>query len=209
MSGVNIEKDNLGWQIHQTAQKITEWWELQTRRSTKNIPEVDLFSWLFHPLTALIAQIVFWLILATLLIWLILLALDILKPYISQIKNNNFTQIQAKNQAKTISVDEWWLRAKKLEKKGHYRQACQCLYMAMLQELHQIGIAPQQASRTDGEYLKLVENLPNPRPYQTLLIRHQQLYFSQLESSLTILTECQQAYQQIFGHQPHNKQQKK
>lgn len=209
MSGVNIEKDNLGWQIHQTAQKFTEWWELQTRRSTRNIPEVDLFSWLFHPLTALIAQIIFWLILAALLIWLSLLALDILKPYISRLKNSNFTQIKTKNQVKNTSIDDWWSRSKKLEKKGNYREACQCLYMAMLQQLHQIDIAPEQPSRTDGEYLKLVENLPNPRPYQTLLMRHQQLYFSQLESSLTILAECQQAYQQIFANQHHNKGQKK
>jgi hypothetical protein len=69
----------------------------------------------------------------------------------------------------------------------------------MLQRLNDTGIVKDQPSRTDGEYLQLVQQLPQPQPYQTLLITHQELSFSNAEASPSLFDECQQAYREIEG----------
>jgi hypothetical protein len=70
--------------------------------------------------------------------------------------------------------------------------------MAMLQRLNDTGIVQHEPSRTDGEYLQLlIQQLPQPRPYQTLLMTHQQLCFSNVEASPSLFEQCQQAYREI------------
>ena len=54
-----------------------------------------------------------------------------------------------------------------------------------------------QPSRTDGEYLQLIQQLPQPAPYETVIAIHQQLYFGNAEASQSTFEQCQQAYQQI------------
>jgi hypothetical protein len=69
--------------------------------------------------------------------------------------------------------------------------------MAMLQKLNDSDIAPHQLSRTDGEYLHIIQQLPNFNPYQILLINHQKLLFGNEEATSNMWQECQQAYRQI------------
>jgi hypothetical protein len=65
--------------------------------------------------------------------------------------------------------------------------------MAMLQKLNDRGIAPHQLSRTDGEYLQIIQTLPNFNAYQILLINHQKLLFANQKATLNMWKECQQA----------------
>jgi hypothetical protein len=67
----------------------------------------------------------------------------------------------------------------------------------MLQQLNDAGIAPQQPSRTDGEYLQLTQDLPQQQSYQTLLAIHEQLCFGNVEISGSVFEECQEAYREI------------
>ena len=69
--------------------------------------------------------------------------------------------------------------------------------MAALQRLNDAGTAIHQTSRTDGEYLQLIQQLPQPAPYETVISIHQQLYFGNAEASQSTFEQCQQAYQQI------------
>jgi len=69
--------------------------------------------------------------------------------------------------------------------------------MAVLQRLNDAGTAVHQPSRTDGEYLELIQQLPQPVPYETVITIHEQLYFGNTEASASTFEQCQQAYQQI------------
>ena len=69
--------------------------------------------------------------------------------------------------------------------------------MAVLQRLNDAGTAVYQASRTDGEYLQLIQQLSQPAPYETVIAIHEKLYFGNMEADASTFEQCQQAYQQI------------
>ncbi|HBE19815.1 MAG TPA: hypothetical protein DEG17_14265 [Cyanobacteria bacterium UBA11149] len=198
----SYEKDNLGWQFHQFQQKLGEWWEMQVSQfvpDKPNTPDFSWLSWLNSPIIGTIAKIIFWLIVAFLLIWTALQLLERAEIYVNFLRKQ---QSQLANRLKTASVKElspaaWRARSQKLSQEGNYREACLCLYMGMLQQLHDRGIILHQLSRTDGEYGELVQDLPHPIPYQILLMTHQQLCFSNSEASSFLFQQCQEAYREI------------
>lgn len=195
MSKSSFEKTNLGWQLGQSQQRFQEWWELKT---AQNMPEVNLPSWFDSPILRAIAQAAFWGILALLAVWVTWQIWQQLRFYIHRLPNKNQpTDVSAQEAIKNLSVAEWWLRSQKLQQQGKYRQACRCLYMAVLQRLNDAGTAVHQPSRTDGEYLQLIEQLPQPAPYETVIKIHQQLYFGNVQADASTFEQCQQAYQQI------------
>jgi hypothetical protein len=195
----SFEKNNWGWQLSQLQQRIGEWWELQTSRFSLDIPTMSLPSWLKSPLLWLIAKAAFWVLLAFLLSWAVLQIMRSLSPYFYSLRNrlNQSADKAAKTPISESSVAGWLQRSQKFQQQGNYREACLCLYMAMLQRLNDSGIAPHQPSRTDGEYLQLTQQLPQPQPYQTLLMTHQELCFSHTEASPSVFEQCQQAYREI------------
>ena len=77
--------------------------------------------------------------------------------------------------------------------------------MAALQRLSEQSLISQQLSRTDGEYLNLLQNLPLPQPYQVLIQTHERLQFDRFSASAELYAECWRAYQMIerqsAGHQ--------
>lgn len=196
MSMGSFEKNNLGWQLYQMRQRLGEWWELKTSQTLSNM---SLPSWITAPILEKIIKFIFWVILGLLVIWIVWQLWQLLYPYLYTLKNQ---RIQLTNSATTapvreLSVTDWWQRSQTFQQQGNYREACICLYRAMLQQLNDTGIAKHQASRTDGEYLKVVQQLPQPNPYQTLLTIHQQLCFSKTEASPRMFEQCQQAYRDI------------
>ncbi len=199
MPAGSFEKNNWGWQLSQLQQRIGEWWELQTSRFSLDIPTMSLPSWLKSPLLWLIAKAAFWVLLAFLLSWAVLQIMRSLSPYFYSLRNrlNQSADKAAKTPISESSVAGWLQRSQKFQQQGNYREACLCLYMAMLQRLNDSGIAPHQPSRTDGEYLQLTQQLPQPQPYQTLLMTHQELCFSHTEASPSVFEQCQQAYREI------------
>lgn len=198
MSTGSFEKTNFGWQLGQRLQQMGEWWELQISRFQPTLPNASLPSWLSSPTLWKVVNVIFWIMLALLLSWIALQVMRRLSPYFYSFTNQlKDSTNQTKTSEQSLSIDRWLQQAQKFKQKGNYREACLCLYKAMLQRLNDSGIAPHQPSRTDGEYLQLVQQLPQAQPYQTLLITHQQLCFSNTEASSAMFEQCQQAYQEI------------
>ncbi len=199
MPAGSFEKNNWGWQLSQLQQRFGEWWELQTTRFSPDIPNMSLPSWLKSPLLWLVVKAAFWVLLAFLLCWVAVQIMRSLSPYFYSLRNqlNQSADKATKTSASESSVAGWLQRSQKFQQQGNYREACLCLYMAMLQRLNDTGVAPHQLSRTDGEYLQLIQVLPQPQPYQTLLMTHQKLCFSHTEASLSVFEQCQQAYREI------------
>lgn len=199
MTTSSFEKNNLGWQIGQLQQKFQEWWELQTYKLANNIPTFSLPSWLDSPIIQLIAKALFWLMLAAILIWLAWKILPRLRSYIYNLRNklNQSVDRTSQKSVRERSVAQLLAKAQKYKQQGNYREAIFCLYLAMLQRLNDTGVAPHQASRTDGEYLQLIKSLPQGQPYQILFLTHQQLCFGNVEASIDLLEQCQKAYQNL------------
>lgn len=198
MSTASFEKTNFFWQLEQSLQQMGEWLELQISRFQPTLPNASLPSWLYSSLLWQIINVIFWIMLAWLISWAVLQVMRRLNPYVYNLKNQlKHSTAQTKNSEHNLSIARWLQQAQKFQQKGNYREACLCLYKAMLQRLNDNGVAPHQPSRTDGEYLQLVQQLPQPQPYQTLLITHQQLCFSNTEASSAMFEKCQQAYQEI------------
>jgi hypothetical protein len=195
----SFEKTSFGWQLSQLQQRVGEWWELQTSRFAPNLPDVSVPSWLDSPLMRTIAKAAFWVIVALLLSWAALQIMRLLSPYFYTLTNqlSQPADRATKTSDSELSVAGWLQRSQKFQQQGNYREACLCLYMAMLQRLNDTGLVPHQSSRTDGEYLQLVQQLPKPTPYQTLLVTHQELCFSNTEASRSVFDECQEAYREI------------
>ncbi|NEQ87385.1 MAG: DUF4129 domain-containing protein [Moorea sp. SIO2I5] len=199
MSTGSFEKNSLDWQLQLLQRQFGEWWELKMSQVPLNPPQGSLPSWLLSPIVGQGIRITFWLVVAVILSWLGVRLFRGLHPYII----SYYQQLtQAANRVTKppvpeLSVVNWWERSQNYQQQGNYREACRCLYMGMLQQLHDTGIAPRHPSRTDGEYLQLIQQLPQPKPYQILLITHQQLCFSNAEVSSQVFERCQQAYQQI------------
>jgi len=195
----SFEKTSFGWQLSQLQQRVGEWWELQTSRFAPNLPDVSVPSWLDSRVVWIIAKAAFWVILALLLSWAALQIMRLLSPYFYTLTNqlSQPADRATKTSDSELSVAGWLQRSQKFQQQGNYREACLCLYMAMLQRLNDTGLVPHQSSRTDGEYLQLIQQLPKPTPYQTLLVTHQELCFSNTEASRSVFDECQEAYREI------------
>lgn len=198
MSIASFEKTNFVWQLEQKLQQMGEWFELQISQFKPKLPNASLPSWLYSPLLWKIINVIFWIMLALLASWAVLQVIRRLNPYVYNLTNQlKDSTNQANISDHNLSIARWLQQAQKFQQKGNYREACLCLYKAMLQRLNDKGIAPHQPSRTDGEYLQLVQQFPQPQPYQTLLVTHQQLCFSNTEASSVMFEQCQQAYQEI------------
>jgi len=195
----SFEKTSFGWQLSQLQQRVGEWWELQTSRFAPNLPDVSVPSWLDSRVVWIIAKAAFWVILALLLSWAALQIMRLLSPYFYTLTNqlSQPADRATKTSDSELSVAGWLQRSQKFQQQGNYREACLCLYMAMLQRLNDTGLVPHQSSRTDGEYLQLIQQLPKPTPYQTLLVNHQELCFSNTEASRSVFDQCQEAYREI------------
>jgi hypothetical protein len=196
MPAGSFEKNSLGWQLGQLGQRVGEWFELKT---SQTLPDVSRPSWWDSPILQAIAKAAFWITVSLLLAWIGWQTWRLLRPYIYTLTNQLSQQADKATKTPTseLSVAGWLQRSQKFQQQGNYREACICLYMAMLQRLNDAGIAPHQPSRTDGEYLQLIQQLPKPSPYRTLLMTHEQLCFSNAEVSSSVFDQCQQAYREI------------
>jgi Domain of unknown function (DUF4129) len=99
--------------------------------------------------------------------------------------------------AKQQTIADWLVQARRAQREGHYRLACQALYQAALQHLDHRKLVPLEASRTDGEYLAVLTQQPKSMAYQTLIQIHEQLEFGRASESEAIWNRCQTAYQDI------------
>jgi hypothetical protein len=200
MSADAYEKTNLGWQVQLLQQQIGEWLELKLSQAQHSLPNFSLPSWLRNlSLPSWLPKAIFWVIVALFLTWVGWQIWRLwgkhLRGLSSQLRN--LAEKPASGRVRELTMSEWLRRASQFQRQGNYREACRCLYMAMLQQLNDTGIAPALASRTDGEYLQLTQDLFQHQSYQTLVTTHEQLCFGNAEISQPIFEQCQQAYREI------------
>ena len=191
MSAGEFEKNSLGWQLLQLQKQVGEWWELQLSRSPNLPSPPGLAGWAVDLFKAIA-----WLILGLLVFWLVWQLWRVLEPYLYSLISSRPTTRVTK-QPEVLSKDAWFALAQSYFNQGNYREGCRCLYMAMLQHLHQSAIAPEQKSRTDGEYLQLVNSLPQSQSYRTLINTHEQLCFGNADILPETFARCEQAYREI------------
>jgi len=191
-----FEKNNIGWQLSQLQQQIGEWIELQTMRLNNNMPQLPegIPEWVVERLKA-----ISWIIAIVLLLWLAWYVWQWLEPYMLRVRTRRAGYRSTQSKTSEISVEAWLKQSQLYFSQGNYREACRCLYMATLQLLHERAIASHQLSRTDREYIQLVQQLPQSQSYRTLITTHEQLCFSDGEILPETFERCQQAYREISG----------
>ena len=188
----SFEKTSWSWQAAQFQQQIGEWLELQLSRFKPVLPK-----WLDRPVDGFWLRFLepaVWLLLSLFLLWLGWRLWRQFSPTLYDLLSSkgSSTDVQL-----SLTTPEWLQQSRSCLSKSDYREACRCLYLAMLQRLHETGVAPHQPSRTDGEYLRLIQQLPQSQSYQTLIATHEQLCFGNTELSPETFDQCWQAYSEI------------
>ena len=195
MTTGEFEKTNWGWQWSQLQQQVGEWLEFQLLRFDSSLPKVP--EWSFPKWAVELMKVFALLLLGLLLVWQCLQLWRVLKPYLYSYLSPAGSASRVPTWENQLTVETWLQRSQAYFSQGNYREACRCLYMASLQQLHNRAIAPYQPSRTDGEYLQLVNQLPQSQSYQTLIMTHEQLCFGNVEILPETFAQCQQAYREI------------
>lgn len=196
MTPNQFEKTSFAWQLQQWQQQLWEWIELKISQNQLNLPRVGLSSRLIKLLWPFF-KVLSWLILGLVVIWLGWQLWLIFRPYIYSLGFELDNSSNKSTPHSEMTVGDWWRRSQQSYRQGNYTEATRCLYMAMLQKLHDTRSIPHQSSRTDGEYRQLTESLPHQRAYQVLLNTHEHLCFGNTDISLETFEDCQQAYQEI------------
>lgn len=194
MAAGSFEKTNLDWQIHQIQQRIDEWTERLLSRV--HFPGDNTKAW---DLPEQFKQTLFWLMLLGFVGWALWQLYQLLQPYWQRIEwSRSFKRQTAAQVEIERSIADWLEQAQRARQQENYREACRALYMAMLQRLNDQNLIRQEPSRTDGEYLSLMQMLDRPlQPYQVLIGTHEQICFGDRPISLEMFDRCWQAYQEI------------
>jgi hypothetical protein len=199
MSTELFEKTNWNWQFSQFQRQVGEWLEYQLSRFYSALPELypqwSIASWFSDLL-----KVLFWAVLGLFLAWLGWRLWREFNPYLytwlARVRNSSSSR--ANNTEKQVSVAGILAHSQELYRLGNYRDACRYIYLAMLQHLHEKAILPHKLSRTDGEYLQLLQISVTPiQPYETLITTHEQLSFSDAEVTRENYEQCYQAYWEI------------
>ncbi|QKQ72426.1 DUF4129 domain-containing protein [Nostoc sp. TCL240-02] len=194
-----FEKTSWSWQLSQFQQQAGEWWEYQFYRFEKTLPELPN-GWSISPWLGELLKFLFWLVIGLFVVWVGWQLWREFSPYVYSWLNRsgNLTNFRAKTRSSESSIALLLERSQEFYRQGNYREACRCIYLAMLQQLHQKAIAPHKLSRTDGEYLQLLRSAVTPiQPYETLITTHEQLCFGNAEILPDNYEQCRQAYREI------------
>ena len=195
-----FEQTNWVWEFSLFQQQVGEWIEYQFSRFQKTLPELPP-GWSINPWLGELLNMLFWLGLGLFVVWIGWRLWQEFNPYIYAWLNamSNSPGFRTKADSRETSIALLLNQAQEFHQQYNYTEACRCVYLAMLQQLHEQAIARQQPSRTDGEYLQLLKSsVTLIQPYQTLITTHEQLCFSEHEMLAENYQQCWQAYQQIF-----------
>jgi hypothetical protein len=200
MSTSTFEKSSWNWQIYRFQQQVEEWLEYKWYSLFSTPKKSPSYEWTIAPWLTFLLKLVFWLLVGLFLGWVIWQLWRELSPYFYSwlAGGSNYIDPSTKVPEKQISAVQLWKRSQQLYLQGNYQQACRHLYLAMLQHLHEQGILPQNASRTDGEYLQLLRaSAIQIQPYETLILTHEQLCFGNADIDRENYEQCSQAYKEI------------
>lgn len=189
-----FEKTSWDWQIQQLQQRMAEALERFFTRENQNGSQLnwEIPDWLQKAL--------FWLIAIGLILWASWQLYKLLQPYFSSyFRLNSLSAPLTPEPTVEPTASDWLKRSRHAQQQGNYREACRALYMATLQHLNDKDLIRQEPSRTDGEYLSLIQELSTSQPYQTLIHTHEQLCFSDSAISAELFDRCWAAYREIEG----------
>lgn len=187
-----FQRNSLDWQAQQATQRLGEWFERLLAGANLGGSEDSVTQppeWLL--------KTVFWAMVIGAIGWASWQLYKLLRPYWI-----NYWQFRQARHPVDLppswqTAPEWLRQARTAQQQGNYREACRALYMAMLQLLNDRGMIPQEASRTDGEYLTLAQSLNLPPPYRVLIRTHERICFDRVTISSEVYERCWQAYQEI------------
>ncbi|WP_190511164.1 DUF4129 domain-containing protein [Oscillatoria sp. FACHB-1407] len=190
MSAGSFDKNSISWQFQQMGRWVQEWFELQFS-NTPDLPTGAAPNW---PL-----ETIFWIVTIAIVAWLSWYLVLFMQALLQNLNASQpWVESQRTKPKDNLPVSGWLRQAQAFQRQGNYAQACRALYMAMLQRLDDTKQVPQQASRTDGEYLQAVQTLSQPTPYQVLISTHEQVCFDDNTAiSSATFERCQQAYREI------------
>ncbi len=191
---VTIKSTSWQWQTQRWQQNVSEWWEWQQSQWAMALSEVDLPSlpgfpaWgdlFLHGLFGLLMALLSWGIWRSGRFWL---------RFFQQMQTVTLTLPQLNP---PFTAAHWLKQAKAYHQQGNYYQACRCLYLAALQQLHDQELILHASDRTDEEYRLLIIDLPQAGLYETLFDIHQELCFGQRPASPQLYARCDQAYRSL------------
>lgn len=195
MAAEQFQKSDISWQIQQLLRRAGEWLELRFAGlqppKLPDAPRWSFPSWWW--------EAGFWLIIAIVIFWLVLQIYLWLRPLFdpNQSQLGRFLDRGAPQTGKERSIAAWVKSAQEFQRQENYREASRSLYMATLQRLNETKLIPTDKSRTDREYARLVQLLPQSEAYQTLLETHELLCFSNAPISAEMFERVQRAYGNI------------
>ena len=193
-----FEKTSFSWQIQQFQQRIGEWLERVFAHSSED--NVTPYNW---QIPDWLQRGLFWLVVISLIVWAGWQLYQLLQPYLfNYFHLRDFSPPLTSARTPELTTLDWLKRSRQAHQQGNYREACRALYMATLQHLNDNNLIQQEPSRTDGEYLNLIqgsliEDLSVSQPYQLLIRTHERLCFSDAAISAEIFDRCWQAYREI------------
>lgn len=192
------DKNDWGWQLEQWQRRTGEWLELNIFPSAaKTIRDLDwkIDDWVFNAAIWLA-----WIIFGSAIAWLIWQLFKVLRSYFQTLGWLTPRSGVMETSMIAPAAIEWEQRSQTFAQQGEYSEACRALYMAMLQRLHESTLAPQQPSRTDGEYLQLMRLIPRWQTYQVIVSTHERLCFNGEMFSRNTFELCQRAYQDLMQY---------
>jgi len=195
MAVEQFQTSDLNWQIQQFFRQAGEWIELRFPQiQPPNIPDAP--DWRF-PSWWLEAG--FWVIVSLAALWLGFQIYLGVRSYLARNQSEiaKFLDRGSAQAEKERTIAGWVRSAQEFQQQGNYREAARALYMAMLQRLNETKLIPTDKSRTDREYSRLVQLLPQAESYQMLLETHELLCFSNALISAEMFDRVQRAYGNI------------
>ncbi|MBD2390663.1 DUF4129 domain-containing protein [Aphanizomenon flos-aquae NRERC-008] len=199
MSTDAFEKTNWVWEFSLFQQKVGEWVEYQFSQFQTILPELPS-EWSISPWVGKLLEILFWSGLGSFLLWIGWRLWQEFNPYIYAWLNtiSNYSSSRKNVDSREISIALLLKQSQEFNRQDNYTEACRCIYLAMLQQLHEQAIALEKPSRTNGEYLHLLKSsVTLIQPYQILITTHEKLCFSNYKILAENYQQCWQAYQQI------------
>lgn len=187
-----FEKSNPAWQFQQFSQRIGEWIEARWNRIQASPSSGDWPK--FPSVSQSLWEGLFWLIVVGAVAWVLWKLTPIVERYWMQQQGD---RLPVAPSAPVRSKSEWLQLAQRYQQQQNYSQACRALYIAVLHHLNDRGLLSIDQSRTNGEYLRFIQTLPRPHPYQVLLNAHDQVYYGDRPASAETFNQCQRAYQEI------------
>ncbi|BAZ17771.1 hypothetical protein NIES4071_96510 [Calothrix sp. NIES-4071] len=198
MSAQEFETSSLGWQFYLLQKRVGESIEYFLSRfdvPTSNRSQNLRFSQWFLNLVSFL----FWVAVSFFVLWLMWRLWKKFNPHLyAWLNEAQSNEVRSQKNEQEINSTALLSQSQEFYRQNRYRDACKCLYLALLQFLHEKDTLRHKKSRTDREYLQILRlSNSSMQPYETLITTHEQICFDEMEVEPTNYEQCRQAYKEI------------